>query len=724
MITISLCIAISGILGFGIQLVSTSLNKPNLDGNKQLQIWNMMFAFGELYKTKRLILHYDEYHNSTASWKRSYQKIIKESKHFGGYFAANEISDDTVHRSRWMKLSNEITMNLYVSQNFLPLHQLLQDEIRLKQSVQSGQNNSSSSHTWMIQMPNNSSKKDMIEILDDLHLRYDTRSFCFTLKNKIEIYDVYKIHINSRVILKRVGDWTENNGLQISDRNIWKRRRSLEGYHFNVASIYSPPAITQVTDNCTNTENCFKGMFADVWNSLSIEMNFTYTISVTSDLFGSLVNGSFDGVVGMLQNGEADIAVADLTITNSRSSVVDFLPCLINSKEVLFVKDPNYNGLHFNGYIEPFSPLCWLGVALFLLVTPLILSAMIIFDPLKHGIGNEFVYCYGFIVQTLTMQMNMTMPTSTSHRIAFGTVLLGGILIYCYWDAMLISYLAVEKIHIPFETLHDLAGNSRYKLLVGRGSVHLDHFRYSNNPLHIKIWKEKIEPYIDELPAYDDLIKGILEDSHAVAYAETGMRHNEAYVNCQIRETGPAITASQLAWAIPKHSPFREAFRYHINKLKEVGIVKKFAETYDVDGGQMCPDYSGTPLNITQCITAFAILIVGICLCMASLVLEMCTPRRWLGSNCISGNRNLKTFLMKTAANTLEDTKTRLSLPNEQLIDQMNRMKEKYDTKLHHLIEENKKHHLREKQMQKNIDYLEDKHLEIAKTWIKMKKLS
>ena len=62
------------------------------------------------------------------------------------------------------------------------------------------------------------------------------------------------------------------------------------------ASAYNPPAVTYIEDNCS-TNDCFKGMFPDVWHALSIRMNFTYTIQRAYQ-WGSVVNGSWSGMIG------------------------------------------------------------------------------------------------------------------------------------------------------------------------------------------------------------------------------------------------------------------------------------------------------------------------------------------------------------------------------------------------------------------------------------------
>ena len=101
----------------------------------------------------------------------------------------------------------------------------------------------------------------------------------------------------------------------------------MKGVHIRVVSAYSPPTVTYIEDGCTS-KDCFKGIFANVWHELSDKMNFTYTIRRVY-MWGSETNGSWNGMIGMLKDGIVDIAAADLTITNERSKVVDFLPSLM-----------------------------------------------------------------------------------------------------------------------------------------------------------------------------------------------------------------------------------------------------------------------------------------------------------------------------------------------------------------------------------------------------------
>ena len=95
--------------------------------------------------------------------------------------------------------------------------------------------------------------------------------------------------------------------------------------------------------------------------------------------------------------------------------------------------------------------------------------------------------CYLFVAKILIMRCGRVMPTSDSGRIAFGSVILGGIVIFYCWKAMLSAYLNVRITQLPINTLSDLLDNPNYKLIMGRGTAHVDQFQNSTNPLYIKL---------------------------------------------------------------------------------------------------------------------------------------------------------------------------------------------------------------------------------------------
>ena len=68
--------------------------------------------------------------------------------------------------------------------------------------------------------------------------------------------------------------------------------------------------------------------------------------------------------------------------------------------------------------------------------------------------------------------------------------MLGGLLCYFHWEAMLISYLSKIVISVPFSNMEELS-NSDYQVNTLAGSTFFDAFKYGNE-LWQKIYEEKL----------------------------------------------------------------------------------------------------------------------------------------------------------------------------------------------------------------------------------------
>ena len=73
-----------------------------------------------------------------------------------------------------------------------------------------------------------------------------------------------------------------------------------------------------------------------------------------------------------------------------------------------------------------------------------------------------------------------------------------GLLINTTWNAILISYLSIQKTNLPFNNLETLLSLTSNKIALIPGSSYADDFRYSTDPLMQRAWTERIEPYLDE----------------------------------------------------------------------------------------------------------------------------------------------------------------------------------------------------------------------------------
>ena len=605
---------------------NSSYRKENqgFDDNtsNQIRTWQMAIDIGVENQINGWVLYYNE--NQDSSWKYSYKYAIRHFKNFG-YFAIHDVSNRNVSKPHLS--SNMAVVNIYVDPNFDTLSHMIRDEVNYQPELRHQRKAGSS--IWLIQMTKDPIVDNKEHSLHKVPLRFDSLTFVFADQNEgvTMIYDVYKVNEDAGLSFKKYATWMPTSRLQIFDEDIWSRRDSLAGHHFKIVAAFNPPQITLVENDC-QTKHCFKGMYADVWHTLSDKLNFTFTVQRAYQ-WGALVNGSWNGMIRMLMDNERDLALYH-QLTKARSMVVDYLPTLSEATIRLYLKKPD-DALHPWAYLEPFTPSSWLGAGLMFLLIPSMVAAIVFCGKDNFVSHLKLMDFYWFVAQTLILRTPSALPGSSSNRIVYGSVILAGMMIFYYWEAMLISYLAVRKTQLPFVTLADLVARDDFKLLVGKGTAHVDHFKYSANELHKMIWRDKIEPYVNSLSLYKDLPDEILKDPSSVAFYDNAMTYKNSFIDCKIVDTGVTINTFQYAWTIPKNSPFTKVFEYHIRKLQETGLTHRYYQDYKPDD-QHCQDLSGMPLAMNQSINVFLILTIGILGSMITLVCEHLGLPLWLNS--------------------------------------------------------------------------------------------
>lgn len=181
------------------------------------------------------------------------------------------------------------------------------------------------------------------DITSDLHLklRLDTRLFLYTsMKETIQLKEMYAI--NRKKIVQTVGTWKETTGLTVSTESIWERRTNLEGMLIKVATVSYPGFHELHYDKAGESITGGNGLFLEPFNILTKKLNFTVKYVTSNDgQYGALTkNGTWNGLIGMLQNEEADIAAAMLSVTQARGNVVSFSSA-IAEEVVTLVSGPN-----------------------------------------------------------------------------------------------------------------------------------------------------------------------------------------------------------------------------------------------------------------------------------------------------------------------------------------------------------------------------------------------
>ena len=106
----------------------------------------------------------------------------------------------------------------------------------------------------------------------------------------------------------------------------------------------------------------YEGYVIDLVEELAKELNFRYVINVVKDgNWGGKdkQTGQWNGMVGEVMRGEADIAVADLTINSDRETAIDFTYPFMSTGITILYKKPTKT-LSLWSFMLPFSRNLWI----------------------------------------------------------------------------------------------------------------------------------------------------------------------------------------------------------------------------------------------------------------------------------------------------------------------------------------------------------------------------
>ena len=117
------------------------------------------------------------------------------------------------------------------------------------------------------------------------------------------------------------------------------------------------------------------GLIPDIFNSLARHLNFTYSIATSRDGNWGSVNkdtGEWNGIIKDIIEGEADVGVALLSLTKSRSEVIDFMLPFYSDSFGFFVNTKS--SYAWSTYFSPFLYESWVVLLAMLVLISLSLA--------------------------------------------------------------------------------------------------------------------------------------------------------------------------------------------------------------------------------------------------------------------------------------------------------------------------------------------------------------
>ncbi|KAI4458425.1 ionotropic glutamate receptor [Holotrichia oblita] len=332
----------------------------------------------------------------------------------------------------------------------------------------------------------------------------------------------------------------------------------------------------------------YEGYGIDLIHELSKELGFQYKIIPQEDgVNGSKDNktGKWDGMIGKVMSGEADLAIGDLTITSERENAVDFtLPFMTLGITILYKKaEPVPPSLFM--FTSPFSPQVWLLLIVAWIFVSLSLFVMGRLSPSEwqnpypcieepEYLINQFTFknSFWFTVGSLMQQGTELAPVGISTRMLAGVWWFFTLIMVSSYTANLAAFLTVTTLNTPFSSIDELAKQDEIKYGAKANGATAFFFKDSDKPVYQKIWK-----YMNNNPdlmVKDNMlgVNRVLKENYAFLMESTTIEYiTERY--CTLSKIGELLDEKGYGIAMKKGSAYRQRFNTAILKLQETGML-------------------------------------------------------------------------------------------------------------------------------------------------------
>ncbi|XP_052067296.1 glutamate receptor ionotropic, kainate glr-3-like [Mytilus californianus] len=363
----------------------------------------------------------------------------------------------------------------------------------------------------------------------------------------------------------------------------------------------------------------------------NVNFYFTrYSVTIPPDgAFGAeLPNGTWTGMVGMIQNEQADLVVSSLTINPEREKVIDFTyPFLFDHVTVVYAKPRERK---WRTLIKPFETNVIVMIGVSLIVMSFVYCLEERRNPLYQTVSkrqspslyHSFLYMYG----ALLSQGGEPLPAS----------LAGRTLVSCWWIFCIVSIavysgnltasLTIHKTKLPFTSLEEMVNQNEYKWGTLGSSVFQTVFEESTVPTYAAIWNgivefNKSDPSVLSKSGEEHLQK-LYNGNYAFIMAKQYIDF-ETTGHCNLVLLNEHLARNEVAFALANNSPCVRILSNAILSLHEYGLIDKWK---DYRWPQtFCNDQKRIVVNnisVEDIQSAFYLIGIGVCLSCISLLCE------------------------------------------------------------------------------------------------------
>ncbi|KAM5172927.1 glutamate receptor 1 isoform 4-T4 [Mantella aurantiaca] len=498
---------------------------------------------------------------------------------------------------------------------------------------------------------------DIQRALQQVRLEGLSGNVQFNEKGRRTNYTLHVLELKHKGI-RQIATWNEDDKLipLATDAQAGNESIGVQNRTYIVTTILEAPYV-MYKKNADEFEgnDKFEGYCVELAQEIAKHVGFKYKLEIVKDgKYGARDSDmkAWNGMVGELVYGRADLAVAPLTITLVREEVIDFSKPFMSLGISIMIKKPQKSKPGVFSFLDPLAYEIWMCIVFAYIGVSVVLFLVSRFSPYEwhneefeegreppstdhsneFGIFNSLWFSLGAFMQ----QGCDISPRSLSGRIVGGVWWFFTLIIISSYTANLAAFLTVERMVSPIESADDLAKQTEIAYGTLDSGSTKEFFKRSKIAVFEKMWTymRSAEPSVF-VKTTEEGMNRVRKSKGKYAYLleSTMNEYIEQRKPCDTMKVGGNLDSKGYGIATPKGSPLRNPVNLAVLKLNEQGLLDKLKNKWWYDKGE-CGSGGGdskdktSALSLSNVAGVFYILIGGLGLAMLVALIEFCYKSR------------------------------------------------------------------------------------------------
>uniref|UniRef100_A0A4W6DAX7 Glutamate receptor n=1 Tax=Lates calcarifer TaxID=8187 RepID=A0A4W6DAX7_LATCA len=437
---------------------------------------------------------------------------------------------------------------------------------------------------------------------------------------------------------RKIGYWNEKRGYVNTAiyRPVVEEFYGLQNRTYIVTTILEAPYMMLKKNHEQFVGNDkYEGYCAELASEIAKHVGFAYRLELVGDgKYGARdpETKMWNGMVGELVYGKADVAVAPLTITLVREQVIDFTKPFMSLGISIMIKKPTKSKPGVFSFLDPLAYEIWMCIVFAYIGVSVVLFLVSRFSPYEwKGEDSDDED------ETLPSSTSRrALPTSSSELTHSPGISSSSSRFQWHGSPNLAAFLTVERMVSPIESAEDLAKQTEIAYGTLDGGSTKEFFRRSKIAVFEKMWSymRSADPSVF-VKNTNEGVSRVRKSKGKYAYLlESSMNeYIEQRKPCDTMKVGGNLDSKGYGVATPKGSPLRNPVNLAVLKLNEQAVLDKLKNKWWYDKGECGHKDSGrkdktSALSLSNVAGVFYILIGGLGLAMLVALVEFCYKSR------------------------------------------------------------------------------------------------